>query len=288
MHSQSSDVPYRAAVPLVLPAQVLGFALGLVPVCFLPAISASGLGYTWSLLVFAVPAWVLAKSLSRRGVLALVQRPLLSAAALLVPMGVLLNLCFADDFFVYPSTRAVIGWAVPAFDLGHVDWAHPIPLEEFGFYGLGFLTMLLGYAWADDVVPLRRRRQGGAPGWLEGLLVPVGLVAVGVALAEGSVPSYWIYLAAVPLPVTLVLWPLVRARLNLRALAVVMVVLVPTSFVWESVLAVPRGWWGYQAESMLGVRLFGLPAEAVVVWLLAPVTTAVVFEFFRSSRWRVP
>lgn len=285
---QSSDVPFRAAAPVIVPGPLLGFSLGLVPMCFLPAVSATGLGYTWSLLAFAVPSLVLARSLSRRGVLARVQRPLLLAAGLLVPMGVVLNLLFADDFFVYPSTRAVVGWAVPAFDLGRIDWAHPIPLEEFGFYGLGFVAMLLGYAWADDALPSNALRRRGPAGWLEGLLVPLGLVAVGLSIAEAGAPSYWIYLTVVPLPVTLVLWPLVRARLNLRALLLVMAVLVPASFVWEAVLAVPRGWWGYQAASMLGVRLFGLPLEAVVVWLLAPVTTAVVFEFFRSSRWSVP
>lgn len=278
-------IPLRR--PLVTPAWLsfASFSVLLVPVTFLPAVLAAASGYTWSLLVFAVPSLAIARSLSGHHLLKRLQRPVLEAWAVLVPMGVVLNLLFADDFFTYPDGAAVSGVSVPAFDFTGIDWAHPIPLEEFAFYGLGFLTMLLGYAWADEVLlPGRSGARRGAPGWLEATMAPLALVVAGVVLADGSKPSYWTYLSLVPLPVTLLLWPVVRARLNVPALLVTMAVLFVSSLVWEAGLAVPRGWWGYQTDATLGRALFGVPIEAVVVWVLAPVTTAVLFEALRLRR----
>lgn len=265
----------------VRPWRSVGLFLIVVAAAFVPAVVAPSGGYTWSLLVFAVPSLLMARALSRRGLLGKVERPLWRAWALLVPMGVALNFAFADDFFVYPDRQAIAGFTVPALDLGSIDHAHPIPLEEFAFYALGFLAMLLGYAWCDSVLwPMTARRRAGTAGWLEGATAPLLLVGAGVLVADGT-PSYWSYLSLVPLPVTLVGWPLVRGRLNVPAVVVTTAIVVLASTLWEAVLAVPRGWWGYQPDAMLGVHVLGLPLEAVIVWVLAPITTAVCFELLR-------
>lgn len=265
----------------VRPWRSVALFLMVVGAAFVPALVASTGGYTSSLLVFAVPSLVIARALARRGLLESVERPLWRAWAVLVPMGVALNFAFADDFFVYPDRGAIAGLTVPALDLGAIDWAHPIPLEEFAFYALGFLAMLLGYAWCDAVLwPRQAQAPAGAPGWLEGAATPLVLVGAGVLVADGT-PSYWSYLSLVPLPVTLVAWPIVRGRLNVPAVVVTAAVVVLTSLLWESVLAVPRGWWGYQRDAMLGLHVLGLPVEAVIVWVLAPITTAVCFELLR-------
>lgn len=260
------------------------FSAFLLPLCFLPSALTATSAYTVSLLIFAVPCLVIARSLSASGAMARVQGPILKTWAVLVPMGVLLNLFFADDFFVYPNRSAVSGWAVPALDLTGIDWAHPIPLEEFAFYGLGFLAMLLGYVWVDENDAERSHGGGGKLAWRDGVLVPLGLALAGVASSDERVPAYWVYLVAVPLPVTLLVWPAVRERLNGWALAITLAVLVPASFVWEALLAVPRGWWGYQHDVMIGANAFGLPIEAVAVWVLAPITTAALFEFMRRPQ----
>lgn len=265
----------------VRPWRSVGLFLIVVAAAFVPASLAPSGGYTWSLLVFAVPSLLMARALSRRGLLGAVERPLWRAWALLVPMGVALNFAFADDFFVYPDRQAIAGLTVPALDLGSIDHAHPIPLEEFAFYALGFLAMLLGYAWCDAVLwPKTAQRRAGAAGWLEGATAPLLLVGAGVLVADGT-PSYWSYLSLVPLPVTLVGWPLVRGRLNVHAVVVTTAIVVLSSILWEAVLAVPRGWWGYQPGAMLGVHVLGLPLEAAIVWVLAPITTAVCFELLR-------
>jgi hypothetical protein len=266
-------------------ATFCSIAVVLVTLCFAPAVLLERGAYTASLAVFAVPALVLAGALVRTGAGRSTWRALGWSWAVLVPMGVVLNLAFADDFFVYPNAAAVIGWSVPAFDWSGLDVEHPIPVEEFAFYALGFLAMLLLYAAADTWLSPRRTRPrpSTSRAGVEAVVAPAGLVGSAWLLAEGGAPTYWTYLCAVPLPVTLWLWPRVRGRLNLAALAVTLGLIVSTSIVWEAVLAVPRGWWGYQPTSMLGPRLLGLPLEAVVVWVLAPVTTAVLFEALRRQ-----
>jgi hypothetical protein len=264
---------------------LLLFASVAVPASFVPSVWASRSGYTWSLLIFAVPALAITTSLARRGLLARLQGPVVIAWLLLVPMGITLNLLFADDFFVYPNQLAVAGLSIPALDWGQLDRVHPIPVEEFAFYALGFLAMLLGYAWVDGVMGERRSRLAPGPlAWRSAVAVPLALSSMGALLAP-AVPAYWLYLCLVPLPPTIAFWPHVRARLNLKALSVTVILILGASFVWEAQLAVPRGWWGYSPDAMLGWWVAGVPIEAVVVWLLAPITTAVLFEVVRS-RWR--
>jgi len=284
MQSLLALIPLRWPVVSASWRTLLLFASVALPACFVPAVWASRSGYTWSLLIFAVPALAMTTSLARRGLLARLEGPVLIAWLALVPMGITLNMLFADDFFVYPNQLAVAGLSIPALDWGQLDRVHPIPVEEFAFYALGFLAMLLGYAWVDAVMGERRPRRSRALAWKSGLGVPLCLAAMGALLAP-AVPAYWLYLCLVPLPPTIVLWPHVRARLNLKALLVTVLVLVGVSFVWEAQLAVPRGWWGYAPDAMLGWWVGRVPIEAVVVWILAPITTAVLFEFVRS-RWR--
>ncbi|MCA2977222.1 MAG: hypothetical protein INH41_18650 [Myxococcaceae bacterium] len=268
-------------------ATFAGMGLALLVVSGFPCVVLARGAYTASLALFAVPSLVLGWALWRGGTRASTWRALAQAWALLVPMGVALNLAFADDFFRYPNAAAVTGWSVTAFDLTGPDASQPIPVEEFAFYALGFLAMLLLYALADAWLVPGARPGRAAPArfgrFSEVVVPPSALAGAAWLMADGGAPSYFTYLCAVPLPVTLWLWPRVRARLNPAALLVTLGVLVPVSALWEAALAVPRGWWGYQAAAMLGPTALGVPVEAIAVWVLAPVTTAVVFE---ALRWR--
>jgi hypothetical protein len=53
------------------------------------------------------------------------------------------------------------------------------------------------------------------------------------------------------------------------------------SLLWEATLALPYGWWGYQATAMLGLTIGAwsqLPVEAVWVWLAVSFTTVISYE----------
>jgi hypothetical protein len=57
-----------------------------------------------------------------------------------------------------------------------------------------------------------------------------------------------------------------------------------TSIFWEATLAAPYGWWSYQEWHMMGVFVgawFGLPIEAVVLWLAVTFTTVMVYETYK-------
>lgn len=266
-----------------------------------PALFATSHQYTWSLLIFVGPLVVTTRELQRRGALRELKRPVLLSLLFLVPMGGVLTVGLADDFFVYPNHAAVLGITFPAIDLDGVDHAFQIPIEELFFYVLGFAALLMLYAWADVVLfpmtrPLTRRPAVSLPE----LLVSLG---VGVALAAGgwlaqrwlnpgqAMPGYWLYLMLIPVPVVIALTPVIGARINWPALALVCLALWGHSILWEVTLAVPQGWWGYQQSNMVGLNVAAwhdLPIEAVIVWGLTPIATIASFEALRAHLTPVP
>lgn len=269
--------------------------------CVTPALFASSYQYTWSLLIFVAPLVVTTRELKRRGALAELKKPVLLSLLFLVPMGAVLTVGLADDFFVYPNQRAVLGVTFPAIDLDGVDHAFQIPVEELLFYVLGFASLLMLYAWADVVLfPMTRRLMAKPAVSLPEFLVSFGF---GVALAMlgwlvqrwlnpgQAMPGYWTYLMLVPVPVVIAFAPVIGSRINWPALALVCLALWGHSILWEVTLAVPQGWWGYQQSNMLGLNVAAwhdLPIEAVLVWGLTPVATVVSFEALRAHLTPIP
>jgi len=264
--------------------------------CVAPALFASSHQYTWSLLIFIAPLGVTTFDLHRRGALQPLLKPLAFSLALLVPMGAVLTVGLADDFFVYPTTSATLGITFPAVDLSGVDHAFQVPIEELAFYVLGFASLLLLYVWGDTVLfpqprALQRRSQVSLPELMMALGGGVALSAAGWALQRvlnptAAMPGYWLYLMLVPMPVMVAFGPSMASRINWPALVMVCLALWGHSVVWEVTLAVPQGWWGYQHQSMVGLEIGAwhqLPIEAVLVWLMTPLATVISFEALRNQ-----
>lgn len=63
---------------------------------------------------------------------------------------------------------------------------------------------------------------------------------------------------------------------------------VATSLMWEVTLALPREWWNYQTDRMLlPIAAWSLPGrefpvEAAIVWVCAPFSCILIFEFARA------
>ncbi|MFT3709473.1 MAG: hypothetical protein QM817_17700 [Archangium sp.] len=266
-----------------------------------PALFATSHQYTWSLLIFVGPLVVTTRELHRRGALSSVAKPLGLSLALLVPMGAVLTVGLADDFFVYPNTSAVLGVTFPAFDLTGARDDFQIPIEELLFYVLGFASLLMLYAWGEAVLfpqvrPLASRPAVSLPEFLVSFGLGVALAAVGwfaqrMLNPGASMPGYWTYLMLVPVPVVIAFGPVLLTRINWPSLLLVCLALWGHSILWEVTLAVPQGWWGYQQSNMVGLKIAAwhdLPIEAVVVWLLTPVATVVSFEALRAHLTPVP
>jgi len=252
---------------------VVGLALVLSP---LPGALASSHGYTWSLLTFVVPGLALLAARFPHLSATVRRAAFVAALACLIPMGIGLNLLFAHAFFAYPNPDATLGWTFPGLVWATGTWSAAIPLEEIAFYATGFTFMLTLYA------SLRRRAERWAPhvGWTALALVLAAIAALAAARALGGPPApYALFLLLVPMLWTCG-WLIARPpAVDGRAMALTTATIIAQSIVWEPGLALPRGWWAYVPDAMLGIELWPrLPIEAVVVWACAPVTATITYE----------
>ena len=79
------------------------------------------------------------------------------------------------------------------------------------------------------------------------------------------------------------------ALTNWPAFAVTTLYVIVTSLIWEVTLAIPRQWWGYEPSGMMGLTITAwsrgdaiFPVEAAVVWLFAPFSSILTYEFAKA------
>lgn len=291
---QASQVVVAMAVLLVVPA-----ALTLRTVTHPVAVQATSqnptpLGYAWSLLLFLVPIAALAWWFARRPDLRFPRKAFWRTIAVLAPLGFILDLLFGRAFFVFPNEQATIGLNVPAL-------GGPIPLEEFIFYLTGFILTLLSYVWCDEywlaaynVPDYEAAAAASVPRIVRfhfaSVLLGAVLIAAAViyrklfAASPDGFPWYFIYLALASLIPSAGFFKTARDFINWRAFAFTFFLLLLLSLLWEVTLAQPYGWWGYRPGAMMGIFIgawFGLPVEAVCVWIAVTFTTVIVYEVIK-------
>lgn len=247
-------------------------------------------GYTWSLLLFIVPIGVIALWFLPTEGLEIPQRAFGWTVGILVPIGCLLDVIFAQWFFCFPNAKATLGILAPA--LGR--W---IPIEEYIFYLTGFITILLLYVWLseywlaaytveDDPGEARafRRLLQFHP---TSLVLGVALIAVAILYKKwfspvpDGWPGYFVVLVVGGLIPSMSFLPTARPFINWRALSLTMFFILLVSLLWEVTLALPYGWWNYQHRAMMGLFIgawSALPIEAVLVWLAVTYGTVILFE----------
>jgi hypothetical protein len=249
-------------------------------------------GYTLSLLLFIVPIMVIAGWLLPREELKIPKRAFGWTVAILVPLGCLLDVVFAQWFFCYPNVGATLGIRAPAF-------GRPVPIEEYIFYFTGFHAVLLLYVWLGEFwlaaynIPdypgeakkMRRLLQFHPTS----LILAVILTAAAwfykkhLALAEDQAgfPGYFTLLVAGGLLPAVSFFPVARRFINWRALSLTLFFMLLVSLLWEATLAVPYNWWNYQHRQMMGLFIgawSGLPIEGACVWIAVTYATVIVFE----------
>jgi hypothetical protein len=247
-------------------------------------------GYTWSLLLFIVPILVIALWFLPSEDLQIPQRAFRWTIGILVPIGCLLDVIFAQWFFSFPNPQATLG--IPAPALGR-----PVPVEEYVFYLTGFMTVLLLYVWLSEYW-LAAYTVEDYPGEARALrrllrfhpmslVLGVVLIAIGIlykkyfsSMPDGW-PGYFIVLVVGGLIPSASFFPATRRFINWRALSLTMFFILLVSILWEATLALPYGWWNYQHRAMMGVFIGAwsdLPIEAVLVWLAVTYGTVILFE----------
>ncbi len=251
-------------------------------------------GYTVSLLIFVVPVCLILFWFSQSGRIRIARRACWGTRVFLFPWGAGWDCFFAQYFFTFPNPAATAGIAAPALGIR-------LPIEEYAFYFMGFLAVLLLYLWLDGYwlrlysVPdddqrraSFRRLAGFHP---DSLILAAGLIALAIFYKERlaspqspGFPGYLTFLILGSFLPAMILYPAVKNMINWRALSLTVFVLALTSLLWEATLAIPYGWWGYQDKQMMGLRVrawHDLPIEAVFVWVAVSYVTVIVFEAIR-------
>lgn len=262
-------------------------------------------GYTMSLALFIVPCLVFGIWLLRSPRKSEQRKAFIFTLLLLVPVGFTLDLLFGRVFLTFPNHRAILGVLLPGYDIRTgwagllgPGWEKALPLEEFVFYILGFITMLLIYVWGDEIiffsnkVDNNQRTPGVFRGWKQTLSFWLAAGAVLFTIAwlirrsvpakgEHAFPGYFLFLLAGSIVPSLFCSRIAFQFINWRALGLAWLFILGISQFWEASLAIPYGWWGYQPDQMMGIFLkpfFDLPIEAVLVWTLGTWTTIIIYE----------
>jgi hypothetical protein len=249
-------------------------------------------GYTWSLLLFIVPVIVIAVWLLPGEELKIPKRAFGWTIAILVPLGCLLDVVFAQWFFDYPNSGATLGFLAPA--LGR--W---VPVEEYVFYATGFFAILLLYIWLGEfwVAAYNVLDYPGEAKKMRRLLqfhptsLILAVILIGAAwfykkhfaLPQDQVgfPGYFTVLIAGGLLPAVFFYPVAKRFINWRALSLTLFFIVLVSLLWEATLAVPYNWWNFQHRQMIGLFIGAwsrLPIEEVFVWIAVTYSTAIMFE----------
>jgi hypothetical protein len=254
----------------------------------------SPFGYTVSLLLFLVPILVIGLWFLPQEGVEFSKKAFWWTVGLLFPVGAALDFFFARFFLLFPNRAATLGVLAPALGGG-------VPLEEYLFYFLGFLAVLLTYIWLDEYwlraytvdseqrADFRRLLQFHP----ESLLLAAVLVVSGILFKRSfpgghpGFPGYFVFLTLTALLPSSVLLPAARSVVNWRAFSLTFFTILLTSLLWEATLGVPYGWWDYQKNHMVGVEITawaGLPIEAVLVWIVVNYMTVLVYEILK--RWK--
>jgi len=124
----------------------------------------------------------------------------------------------------------------------------------------------------------------------------VAIVAAGAAVmalvlwrVNGNFPTYFVFISAGALLPAMFLYRTIGNLTNWPAFAVTMLYVIVTSLIWEVTLAIPRQWWGYEPSGMMGLTIAAwsrddaiFPLEAAVVWLFAPFSSILTYEFAKA------
>ena len=84
-----------------------------------------------------------------------------------------------------------------------------------------------------------------------------------------------------------VLLPSARPVVNWRAFSLTIFMVLLISLLWEVTLALPYGWWNFQDDQMIGLRITAwarLPIQEVILWITVSYISVLVYETVK--RWQ--
>ena len=222
-------------------------------------------------------------------------------AAYMLGAGLLLDFVFGRWVLQFGDRDRYL-WVIPWGD---------IPVEEVLFYALGPFAILAVYAWCDECWLMDHRQAERRESLSEqSALVDVAwpAAAVGVAIVVAGIawkkligpapdgwPVYFVFLVFLAFVPAVIFYRLIATFVNWPAFAVTTLYVIATSLLWEASLGLPRQWWGYQPTNILGFTVkdwtrdpvnWPFPVEAAFVWVCAPFSCILVYEYVRCVEYR--
>ena len=247
-------------------------------------------GYTISLSLFLFPTFALLFWMWRFNKLTFQKKAFLYSMALLAPLGIILDVLFGNVFFVFENHNAVLGITFPAL-------GGPLPIEELIFYISGFTTVLLLYLWCDeywlekynipDYTTESRQINKVLQFHWPSVLIGFGLVLLAITYkklfsqSSSGFPWYFIYITIMALIPSMAFYNSAKHFINWRAFGFTFFIMLLISLIWETTLALPYQWWGFQDHAMIGIFIgawHNLPIEEVVVWFSVSYASIIIYE----------
>jgi lycopene cyclase domain-containing protein len=247
--------------------------------------------YSVSLLIWIIPIVVLSVFFKNRHLLSRGKTlSMVITIGIFSAIGAILDLFLGDFFFVFPNPDALIGIRL-----------NKIPIEEFVFYIAGLWFILFLYVFCDEWFlkkynppdekyarfrfRIKRLLFIHFPSCRYALAaLLLGAICKKAINPEcGFIPGYFFFLVIVIGVPAFLFYRVTKSFVNWRAFQFVLILTVLISVIWEVTLALPRGYWGYQKQAMLGIFIdvwHGLPIEAVFVWISGTIII-VCYEFLK-------
>lgn len=247
-------------------------------------------GYTISLSLFLFPMLALIFWMWRFKCPSLQRKAFLYSIALLAPTGIVLDVLFGNRFFIFENHNAVLGINFPAI-------GGPLPIEELIFYISGFTTVLLLYLWGDeywfekyniaDYGPQSKQIHKAFQFHWPSVIIGFSLITMAFtykklfSLNSHGFPWYFTYITIVALIPSMAFYKTAKHFINWRAFSFTFFIMILISLIWETTLALPYQWWGFQQDVMIGIFIgawHNLPIEEIVVWFSVSYATIILYE----------
>lgn len=253
-------------------------------------------GYTVSLLIFIVPCAALVWWFRRRPEHGIQKKAFWRAVLLFTACGMALDVLLASKFWYFPYARGHLGVHLPGFDWETHSFGAIVPVEELVFYFFGALFILLFYLWGSlfwfgteiegwEGKALRVQKVV-SPHWSAGIWG--GLVVLAGWFykhqLDGGFPGYYAVLTGSFAVLTFILFRVVKAFIDWRALSMSVGFMWLMSLFWEVTLALGYGWWRYKPEAMLGIFVgpwWDLPIEEPLLWTVSSWGVVMFYTYFR-------
>ena len=223
------------------------------------------------------------------------RRALYLSAGLIVVLGIVLDFLFGHLTLRFAGCSEPPGAGPYLLCLPAVRGS--VPVEELLFYAMGPVAIVLVYACADERWLSRYNPKDDLLHLTLIRLSPrLAIVAAAAALmalilwrVNGTFPTYFAFLSAGAALPAMFLYRTIGNLTNWPAFAVTVLYVLVTSLIWEVTLAIPRQWWNYEPSGMIGLVITAwshgdaiFPVEAAVVWLFAPFSSILTYEFAKA------